>query len=111
MEAQSVKLLDFDTLTETDLSEMMDREIPCEFGQRATHRKDGSPPKWCTDVATHWVRLSCRRCGHGGWLLTCQPCTKFLRGGLRLVGLVIIPWLSHAGCRRPGIFKITSGSL
>lgn len=104
-----MKLLDLDTITDTDLSEMMDREIPCDLPRLMA---DGPPPRWCTEVATHWVRHTCRRCGAGGGrIFACPPCARFLRQGIRIGGLVISPWLRHNSCRLPGIFRVTSGPL
>lgn len=104
-----MKLIELAELTDTDLAEIMDREIPCST--RAMN--DGKPWRRCTDVAEFWLKATCRKCGHSERILTCPPCTEEFGRFARFVApfLAFHKGLKHSQCRRPIFIRFTQGRL
>lgn len=101
------ELFDLDDLAEVDFAEMMDQEVPCW----SVAAVDGKNVPWCTKVATHWIRLSCRKCDKGTRLLTCQQCASTLSKMIWVLAMIFIMRKPKHDCRRPMTFHVRTGSL
>lgn len=104
-------LLDFDVMEDTGIDELPDlnADVACELMQILAAK---GKPKWgkCTEVATHWVKISCR-CGRSKRILLCLSCTQFTTLAFGVAAKMFMFMKSLHGCRRPRRFTVTNGSL
>lgn len=93
-------------LSDVELHVMMEREIPCGL---AALLRGGRPRIDCAGVATHWLRMQCRRCRRWRRVLVCESCLIFATNTLKMLSLLML--LRHDGCRRPLRLRMTNGRL
>lgn len=91
-------LINLKELSDSDLAEMMDGEVPCELGNAFIGTARRLPGK-CQKTATHAIKLTCSSCGKSGTLRTCLRCARLVRWGLKLRVLQITA--EPHSCRQP----------